>query len=128
MVGWFRLVAVSLVFLLSGIVFADFPLIFHIGMILPVLVHIVIDDLSPAVGELNSVLAFDFIAIALLVLGVDIGISIRVVLFDVVTVGVVFRLLLVEVGFGCVSLSRLIRSRGGVVGGWGVVGGGADGQ
>ena len=46
------------VVLLDGVIFADLALVFDVGVILLVLVNVIVDDLSAAVGQLNAILAY----------------------------------------------------------------------
>ena len=106
-------VAVGLLMVLGGVILADLALVLDVGVILLVLVNVVVDDLRAAVGQLNAVLAYlkmlfkvkttfrnrltwnllnlitltlDFVAVPLLVLGVDIGVAVLVVLVHLVAV------------------------------------------
>jgi len=44
---------------LDGVVLADLALVLDVGVVLLVLIDVVVDDLGPAVGQLNLVLACD---------------------------------------------------------------------
>merc|ERR1719481_2029111 len=70
-------------------VLTDDSLVFHVGMVLLVLVHDVIDNLGPAVGQIHSVLTLDDAPLPGLGLGVNVGVSVSIKLVNVVAVRVV---------------------------------------
>merc|ERR1711881_660914 len=72
-------------------VLTDDSLVFHVGMVLLVLVHDVIDNLGPAVGQIHSVLTLDDAPLSGLGLGVNVGVSVSIKLVNVVAVRVVMR-------------------------------------
>merc|ERR1719369_882137 len=87
-------------------VLTDDSLVFHVGMVLLVLVHDVIDNLGPAVGQIHSVLTLDDAPLPGLGLGVNVGISVSIKLVNVVAVRVVMRDDIV----GC--MNSMVKSRG----------------
>merc|ERR1712133_193863 len=72
-------------------VLTDDSLVFHVGMVLLILVHDVIDNLDPAVGQIHSVLTLDDAPLPGLGLGVNVGVSVSIKLVNVVAVRVVMR-------------------------------------
>merc|ERR1719369_1232714 len=72
-------------------VLTDDSLVFHVGMVLLVLVHDVIDNLGPAVGQIHSVLTLDDAPLPGLGLGVNVGVAVSIKLVNVVAVRVVMR-------------------------------------
>merc|ERR1719147_614840 len=102
-------------------VLTDDSLVFHVGMVLLVLVHDVIDNLGPAVGQIHSVLTLDDAPLPGLGLGVNVGVSVSIKLVNVVAVRVVMRDDIVNCVNGmdswcCVnsmnSMDSLVKSRG----------------
>merc|ERR1712133_149723 len=84
-VGYYRGTVVG-----SGVL-TDDSLVFHVGMVLLVLVHNVIDNLGPAVGQIHSVLTLDDARLPGLGLGVNVRVSVSIKLVNVVAVRVVMR-------------------------------------
>merc|ERR1712126_178757 len=74
----------------SGVL-TDDSLVFHVGMVLLVLVHNVIDNLGPAVGQIHSVLTLDDAPLPGFGLGVNVRVSVSIELVNVVAVRVVMR-------------------------------------
>merc|ERR1711955_167108 len=84
-VGYYRGTVVG-----SGVL-TDDSLVFHVGMVLLVLVHNVIDNLGPAAGQIHSVLTLDDAPLPGLGLGVNVRVSVSIELVNVVAVRVVMR-------------------------------------
>jgi len=98
-------------------VLTDDSLVFHVGMVLLVLVHDVIDNLGPAVGQIHSVLTLDDAPLSGLGLGVNVGVSVSIKLVNVVAVRVVMRDDIVNCVNGmdswcCVNSMNSMNSRG----------------
>merc|ERR1712126_563224 len=108
-VGYYRGTVVG-----SGVL-TDDSLVFHVGMVLLVLVHNVIDNLGPAVGQIHSVLTLDDAPLPGLGLGVNVRVSVSIKLVNVVAVRVVMRDDIVNCvngmdSWGC--MNGVVKSRG----------------
>ena len=78
------------VVLLIGVVDAWLSLVLDVSVELLVLVNVVVDDLSPAVGKLNPVLSLYVVSLPGLGSGVDVGVAVLIILVDVVSKSIVF--------------------------------------
>lgn len=114
----------------EGLVRADFSFIFDISVVLLVLVHEVVYNLGATVGKLDGVLAFNIVSLSSFMPGVDVRVSIRIILLHGVSKVIVLHGFFM-VGFwgvvrggGVVGLRGVIGSRGrGMIGSRGVIGG-----